>query len=450
MLKKSLKIIGLIILTLVLITPFIFKKIENEPYQSQEFYKKWKSTLNSTDFINKSEEDVIWSGWAKENITPLRPAPMAGYGKRKGKHYTEVHDSIYVRVIALKQAAKVIYLFDADLLIVPPFVREIMDAKLSKLGIPAEDIHISATHSHNSIGGWGNTITGKLFAGEFKPEIVEMLASKFVDAIVKSKENLKPSNISYFENIDNNDIKNRLGVDNGIIDPQIRTLIIENSDGKKACLFSYGAHATVLNATTLALSRDYPGVVVDSLEKNNFDFAMYMAGAVGSMGPIEKGATDFDELKNQGAGVYSHLDFNTTDLQQSKRNLLRTNRLELPLRDANPRISTDWGLRPWLFAWLFGDYPVYVQATRINNVLMIGLPCDFSGELMVKLDEYAEKKGLKLIITSFNGGYMGYVADDKHFNKPLYETTTMAWYGSQNGSYFSEVVRDIIDKEAAN
>jgi hypothetical protein len=79
---------------------------------------------------------------------------------------------------------------------------------------------------------------------------------------------------------------------------------------------------------------------------------------------------------------------------------------------------------------------------------MVGLPCDFSGELVAVLSRYASNKGLRLIITSFNGAYAGYVTDDRHFDKDQYETITMSWFGPYNGAYFQEVVKDVIDKFA--
>jgi neutral ceramidase len=103
-------------------------------------------------------------------------------------------------------------------------------------------------------------------------------------------------------------------------------------------------------------------------------------------------------------------------------------------------------LRPWAFKKAFGEYPVFVKALRIGNILMVGMPCDFSGELTGTLDAYAKTKGLNLMVTSFNGGYIGYITHDKYFNRDLYETKTMSWYGPYNGAYLQEVIKDIIDK----
>jgi hypothetical protein len=75
----------------------------------------------------------------------------------------------------------------------------------------------------------------------------------------------------------------------------------------------------------------------------------------------------------------------------------------------------------------------------------LGFPCDFSGELAVFLYEYAQKQGLNLIITSFNGGYIGYVPHDQWYDINKYETRTMTWYGHDTGDYLTEIAKRIID-----
>jgi len=41
----------------------------------------------------------------------------------------------------------------------------------------------------------------------------------------------------------------------------------------------------------------------------------------------------------------------------------------------------------------------------------------------------AEEKGLNLIITTFNGGYIGYVTPDQYYNHRYHEVRDMNWFG---------------------
>src|SRR5690606_31150123 len=120
-------------------------------------------------------------------------------------------------------------------------------------------------------------------------------------------------------------------------------------------------------------------------------------------------------------------------------NIVQAETLKFPLREPTPRISMDLGLRSWVFRGMFGDYEPNIKVLRIGNILMIGMPADFSGELIPELDAYAKNKGFDLIVTSFNGGYIGYVTHDKYYNRDLYETVIMNWYGPYNGAYTQEI-----------
>ncbi len=76
---------------------------------------------------------------------------------------------------------------------------------------------------------------------------------------------------------------------------------------------------------------------------------------------------------------------------------------------------------------------------------MLGTPCDFSGELTPAIDVVANQRGLRTMVTSFNGTYIGYITLDKHYDVNHYETRLMNWYGPGNGSYLSECLIDMLE-----
>ena len=97
---------------------------------------------------------------------------------------------------------------------------------------------------------------------------------------------------------------------------------------------------------------------------------------------------------------------------------------------------------------LVGDSPKYISSLRLGNLIMIGTPSDFSGELIAPIEKSISNKELNLIINSFNGGYIGYITDDKWYDRTdinTYETHTMNWYGPYNGQYFSTLIKKIIE-----
>ncbi|HEV7348930.1 neutral/alkaline non-lysosomal ceramidase N-terminal domain-containing protein [Telluribacter sp.] len=433
-------------LVLIIVLLFLVTVVDQSHYQDQSFYQQWKQNINQVKISAADTAGPLQVGWARINITPSTPTPMAGYGNRWGKAYESVHDSVYVRAIVLDNGTSRAALITADLLIIPPTVTERLKWKLKAINFSFDQVYLGATHSHNSIGGWGNTITGELFAGDFDPNAVEQIAQAMFLAITRARDAQAPATMTYRETVDSVNVRNRLVGEEGTVDPEVRTLQFTTREGKKALLTSYSAHSTLLGSKVMALSRDYPGLLVDSLERSAASFAMYMAGAVGSMGPVERGKDDFEEMVNQAAGVQRSVLSSGAIEEVQAGSLIQSLTLALPLREPKPRLTRIFALRPWVFRWAFGDYPVYVKALRIGNVLMVGLPCDFSGELMADLDAYAKKQGLNLMVTSFNGGYIGYITHDRYFERDTYETITMNWYGPYNGAYFQEVVRDIVDK----
>lgn len=440
--KTFLKILAAFALILIVLLISLLTTIDRTPFREMDYYKTWKNTIEKDTYLSGSAKgDSLLVGWAKVNITPKYPTPMAGYGKRKGEHFTAVHDSIYVRTICVEVGKQKQFLISLDMLIVPPSVTEFIKQGTNT---PFQNIYLSATHSHNSVGAWYNTLVGKLFAGDYDPKIEEMVGQAVLESMKLAEKTMVLAKVQYEENIDSTHVYNRLVNEKGTIDPEIRSIKFVSAKDS-IILTTYAAHSTVIDAGTMELSRDYPGVLVDQLELEGYAFASFMAGAMGSMGPVQNGETEFEQVQNQGLDIKNEVvSLAEKENQINGEILLKSFYSPLPLRKPSPKISPSFAFRPWVFNWVFGDYPPFIKATRIGNILMIGMPCDFSGELMKPLDEYAEKKGLQLIITSFNGSYAGYITADQYFDMDNYETVTMSWYGPENGAYFSEAVKDII------
>ncbi len=64
----------------------------------------------------------------------------------------------------------------------------------------------------------------------------------------------------------------------------------------------------------------------------------------------------------------------------------------------------------------------------------------------MELNPLATRKGLNLMITSFDGGYIGYVTPDRYYGRKAYETRDMNWFGPQNGAYFEEMMAGLLGK----
>lgn len=440
--KILLGFLALIIIVLV----FSIAPVDRTDYRQMSYYQQMNNSLMAWKPTNDTV-NTFKAGWAMVNLTPPKPTPTAGYGDRQGRPYQFVRDSVYVRAVVLSNASKPIAIISCDLLIFPPEVSIALKEKLKTIGFDWSQIYVGTTHTHNSLGAWGKNAVGELFAGKYNQETVNYIANKVIEAIIKAQQNQQFAKVGFAEINAKEFVFNRLVGDKlGTTDPMIRILKIEKQTGEVAILTTFSAHATTLNADKNFLSADYPGELVKQISKSA-DFAVFMAGAVGSTGPVgEEKKDDFEQMKQISEGLSAKIlqEISTINCQEIK--VLSLNNFEVALREPQVRFAKNWRFRPWVFKNLFGDYPAEIKALRIGNNVMIGTPCDYSGELMPEILQTAQSKKLNLIVTSFNGGYIGYVTHDRHYDLEAYETRVMNWYGQQNGIYFQEIIQQILKK----
>jgi neutral ceramidase len=421
--------------------------VDDTPYQQTDFYRQTLTRLNNLPRPQRPTQPLS-AGWAKVNMTPAFTTPTGGYGVRRGKHWTIVHDSIFARALVLDNGGSRVAVVGLDLLIVPPTVVEQLRQRLPEVGLRWEQVYMGACHSHNSLGGWAPGVVGTLIAGDFEQRIVDHITNAVLQAIRQASGQLAPATVGYVETAAPDLIHNRLH-DNGPEDDRVRVLQLRKASGQTALLTSFAAHSTIVDSNVPQwLSRDWPGVFVDNLEKQPGQFALYLAGAVGSMAPTEIGPTEDDQLRFMGDSLTARVQTALRNSQTQPDSTLGLLTLPLTLREAHVRVSDGWRIRPWLFLKLYGDYSTEIKALRIGPVVLLGMPADFSGELATKLTAEASKLKLNGMITSFNGGYIGYVTPDEYYREARYETRDMNWFGPQNGAYFNEISKKLLVKLA--
>ncbi|WP_246000469.1 neutral/alkaline non-lysosomal ceramidase N-terminal domain-containing protein [Pontibacter diazotrophicus] len=434
------------LLLLLLLPACMVQRIDRTPYQQTDYYQETLASLNSHP-ATITTGDTLEVGWAKVNITPPAPAPLAGYGKRLGMDYEEVHDTAWVRTFAFDNGQTEAYFVSLDLLIVPMLVLQELEKQYPTLGLKPEQVYLSATHSHTSFGGWGRKIGVKLLSGEFEKEIVQQLTQQIVQSIQLARQNLTPTRVGYGSANAASMVRNRLTKSREDRDTELRFLKFERPDGTTAVLSFFSAHPTTLPSMQPILSRDYPGVLVDALEER-IEFAAFSAGAVGSHSAVHFQEAPFGGMEEVGERLATIL---RHDLHQVETDYIYTlgyNRVPLLLPEPQWRISENLRLAPMLFNWLFGKHPAYVTSLQLGDIVLVGAPADYSGEFMDELESAAAKEGLEVIATSFNGGYIGYVTPAEHYNLDKYETRSMSFYGPHSGNYLTEMLQLLLRQHA--
>jgi neutral ceramidase len=118
-----LKTIWCLIITFLLNSCAVVKT----PYFKTDYYKNTVARLDSMKPDIKPDQN-LYAGFSRVSITPdlnrkydtrkeqkQNNIPLAGYGNRKGKPAEGIHDSVFVKAVALKSDEKTIIIVSADL-----------------------------------------------------------------------------------------------------------------------------------------------------------------------------------------------------------------------------------------------------------------------------------------------------------------------------------------------
>ncbi|PVY41274.1 neutral/alkaline non-lysosomal ceramidase N-terminal domain-containing protein [Pontibacter virosus] len=416
----------------------VVQRIDHTPYAQTDYYRHTLQALEEQPAVT-SKEDSLQVGWAKVNITPPIGTPLAGYGKRKGLRYSTVHDSVWVRTFAFDNGQAEVIFVALDMLITPMKVAAALEKEYAALGLSPGHVYLSATHTHSSFGGWGQRLVGRLMAGRYSKQLVQQTTAQIVQSIQLARQNKQPSRLGYGIAYAPQLVRNRLTGSLVGRDTTIRFFKIEQSSGKTALLVTFAAHPTILPSMDPVLSRDYPGELVDQLEKS-VDFGAFAAGAVGSQAVVAPHGESYESTAAVGEALAAAILEQAPAVEMKSTARLGFARHPLLLPKPQWRLNTNYRFAPFLFHWLFGKYPTYMSSMQLGEAILLGVPADYSGELLPAL----ERQGQPVIVTGFNGGYIGYITPDQHYYLRKYETRAMNFYGPQSGSYLTEILSRIM------
>lgn len=439
--RRAAKIVFIIAAALIIFVFLIIGPIDREPIESTDSYHHTMSVLDTLSPSLLSAKGQLTVAWGKVNITPSEPMPLAGYTLRED--FNNVHDSLYCRVMAIRSAEKTVYIISADLLLFPPSIRQNIEHLLQNN--PNTFLFFSATHTHNGVGGWDDSMAGNFVLGRYREQWVKGVSQSIVNLI--KNLSFQPASINYLESEANEYSINR--VDNSSpADSKLRGIRIVRHDSSKAILVTYSAHATSINKRSLTLSGDYPSALISELENQGFDFGLFLSGMVGSHRLTGIEEQEFDMVAQAGKVLSEKILHANQSVSLDSASLAAVN-FPIEFNDSQMRISKDWKIRDWAFRLVLHPLQGNLSVVEIGNILLIGTPCDFSGEIAVehRLNSLAETYGKKLIITSFNGNYDGYITADHHYETShKEEIRALNWVGPYHGDYFAEMIKKVISR----
>lgn len=439
--KKALKIFLGLFLVLFVLALILLTTVDHSPIEEQQFYKETFDRLEDIPF--KTTLGETWTaGWSKSNMTPAKPIDLVGYAPRGS--YEFVQDSSFIKALTLSNGKTQLAWLNFELLIVHPFLAKSIREAVKNANLPIAQLNFTATHTHSGMGGYMPGPLGEMAFGGFNQEIVDLMVEKSVLALRTAISLQDTVSIAYRKAEARAFVENRF-IKNDPIDPFVRQLIFTKGDGKKATFLTYSAHATTMSSKFMGLSGDYPFYLMQNLEASEYDFALFAAGTVGSHRPLSFGNTP-ELVAKYAAALDSTIRIHMTQFATINRKEIGHGRLDISLREPHLRISDNLRIRPWLFEYLLGDTNSHLDFTLIGNTLLIASSGELSGVFYEKWEKSARAKGLNLIITTFNGGYIGYITPDHLYDKHFHEVREMNWYGPGNGAFFDAMIEEIIAK----
>lgn len=436
--RFSATLLVLFVLLLSLVAPIDFTPLEDQP-----FYNRMMTRLDTFQLTKHASTQHTMVGWSQFTIVPDYSLPMAGY-KPRG-HFTEVHDSVYMKIMAINNGSVTAYLISADLLLFPPVLKDLILSGLPDDG--KHFVYFSATHTHTSIGGWDPSLLGNILMGEYDEQWMKTLANETISHMELARSSALPAKIGYWEEDVSKYIGNRIDA-NAPADGKLRGIRVLRSDSTSSLFYSLGAHATLISKKLTLISADYPGEVARQLS-HKYDFVQYMAGMVGSQRFEGYNTIHNFQLTAKVGELFASVVLNSTPTWMPEQLEIKTGRVNIEHGASQLRLLDDIKLRDWVFRAVSRPLQAEFTLLKIGNTLLIGTSCDFSGELAVVegLETIANENNLKLIVTSFNGDYTGYITEDSHYcTNDDEEVMSLNWVGPFYGKYYAKSIKKIIDQ----
>lgn len=443
MIRRVLKVIAWTLGIVLLLVLGTLTTVDNSDYKQEEYYKQTLHRIQELEF-NGADNDFWLAGWATANITPGKPVSLVGY-KPRGK-YEFVQDSSYVKSLVISNGLHTVAFLSYELLIIHPHLASQVGQAIANESLPIDQVVFTATHTHSGLGGYIPGIMGKVAFGGFEEEVISLFTQKTISGLKNALALIDTVTISYQKTAAPEGVANRL-IENGPIDPYIRQLIFETKDNTKATFYTYSAHATGLHSQFMGLSGDYPFYLNEALNREGYDFTFFASGAVGSHRP-EVAGREVADILTYAESLNATLKATHPIKQDILQGTFRSGTFRLSLPGPHFRISDQVRFRPWLFNWIYGDTNAHFDLVLIGNTLIVSSSGEVSGVFYEEWEQKATDLGLNLIITTFNGGYIGYITPDEHYGLKHHEVRDTHWFGPQVGRYYQDIMSHIISKAA--
>ena len=406
-----------------------------------------------------SVKNRVSAGYGMVDITP----PVGEFGSLRlapNKRSLGVHDKLYANAFYLTNENQSLFMVSVDTAVLLESVVERIKAGIAdKTGMPAWQILVAATHTHN----------GAELLGEEPFVDTTVQVDRVVEACIEAAETAFSEKFSarigwgYLElpGFAKNRFQNGQGGDVGLVDDRLDFLKVEDEDGNyKGIVWHFAAHPTTCMRAGFLTSADYYGVANKLAVEKLGGFSVFFNGACGNINP-ELGERTFERAAFYGKQIADKLAETVPQTKTVSEGCLASTQtcVEIPLTDKRKEMvlpddrdeimayfkdietreiafteeayEEHWELYQRLrCSWWrhklveeFGDIDsesVCIQAHRILDNLIVTAPGELFIELQFELQKAFDDN--RAMLFGYANGYCGYVPDAKSFDADSYET----------------------------
>lgn len=390
------------------------------------------------------------AGTARVSITPLEadiPTQLGGYGAREGKPAEGVLDTLYGKVLVLRQGDVKVAVISVDMCGVPVNLVEETLAKAAVPGLTRDNTLMCASHTHTGLEGFAldrRNIAGNPNIGVFSEPMLDFVVDRLSGALSEADKHLEPVKAASGSLILPAMNRNRRDAD--CVDEEMTVLRLDREDGTPlAALVNYTAHGTMVDETDMLASGEWAGQMQRTVEDLLGDgvTCLYANGAEGDIAPQRaEGGSHYEQAQNYGRRVGIAAGRLLQGLKSETVSVFaqQVNWVTLPPRKAAPDFLKIAGDEykvseeqlELLIQALFPDTaPLY--ALRINDFQIVTFPGEPICKIGTAVKDAMRAAGIQHpCVASLTTDAIGYILTPDEYARSGYEVTA-SFYGEGLG-----------------
>ncbi len=394
---------------------------------------------------SKENNNNLYAGIAKINITPEKPVKLAGYSGRADELSIGIHDSLYARAVIFEKSGKTLVLVSTDVIDPLTYFRQDI---LNEFKLEPSELFITAIHTHSG----PKLVIDKEKGHPNNVEYTNSLTPKLIAVIREALNNMKEveigAGVGYSPiGINRRELKTdgsgwppwsdflvKIGRNPyGAAYKDVVIMRVTDSKHKNtpiALLFDYACHGTCLGDDNFFISGDIFGVAEQFIEKiiGNGIIAPAFIGPSGEINPYMMIETaPFNPPFNPESGWIPEFNLQGTMLGEEvvrtfldiKENLpvgiIQTDFVTMALPGKEDRTLRNEGTDNL-------STSLNITAACIGDVGFVGFGCELATEIGMTI-KAASPFQYTFIITHCNGS-VGYLVPEHLYREGGYEVET--------------------------